>query len=81
MAVPYGVNFDRFAEMTFGLDAITAGGAIEKNGVALVTGWLSNALFSLCQDSISTSWTVCGSDPGTFWTAVVTDPDTAWSEC
>lgn len=67
IAVPHLVSFDRYAEMTVGLDATTAGGLIVVNGVALVTQWLSNSQWSMCYQEPSSSWTDCYSDPATVW--------------
>lgn len=81
MATPLLVSFDRYACLTFGLDAVTAGGAIVVNGVAQVTGWLSNAQWSVCYSQGSTSWTDCASAPVTNWTDCYSDPSTTWSAC
>jgi len=81
MAVPLLVNFDRYTELTLGLDSVSAGGNPIPNGVGLVTGWLSNALWEICADVVSTSWTACASSPTTFWTSCYSNPSTTWSDC
>jgi len=68
MAVPILVSFDRYAEVTFGLDAESAGSLPVANGVALVTEWLSNAQWGICYDQPTTSWGQCYSQPVTVWT-------------
>ena len=67
MATPQGISYDRLADLTFGLDAYSAGGQAVSNGVALVTGWLSNAPWGICYDQPSTSWSQCAADPSTTW--------------
>lgn len=64
------MNFDRYTEMTLGLDAVTSGGNIVPNGVGLVTAWLSNALWDICADVVSTTWSACYSSPATIWTKI-----------
>lgn len=68
MAVPRLVQFDRYAEVTFGLEAETSGLSVVVNGVALVTEWLANAQWGICYDQPSTSWADCFTQPTTTWT-------------
>lgn len=71
MAIPDNVEFDRYAEMTTGLDSITSGEKIVVDGIALVTGWLSGGLWQICVAvAPSNSWAACYSDPTTTWTVV-----------
>jgi hypothetical protein len=70
MAIPSQIQFDRFAQVTAGLEAVTAGNELVVNGVALVTGWLSGAAWALCYADPSTSWAACSSDPVTTWEIV-----------
>ncbi len=81
ISVPYLVKFDRYSEMTLGLDATSTPPAtdIYVNGVALVTGWLSGDIWIYCSDLISTTWADCIVEVSTSWPACYSDPVTTWT--
>ncbi len=83
MAVPAGVRFDRFAQMTGGLvqlsDELPV--ILDPDGVSLVTGFLTigDSVWSACYDPISTTWTTCYSAVTTVWVTCYNAVTTTWS--
>lgn len=78
MAVPVGVRFDRFAQMTDGLVAFGLALPVHANGIALVTGFLFGEIWIPCFDPVSTSWSVCASAVVTSWTDNNPSVTTTW---
>ena len=67
--------------MTIGLNGVTAGGWPVANGVALVTEWLSNALWDVCVDDQTAVWDICALYAGVGWSDCYADPSTTWGAC
>jgi hypothetical protein len=79
--VPTLVHFDRFAQMTFGLEAEMPGFQLVPNGIGLVTGWLAGEGWDVCYAPVSTGWTNCFGGPVTGWTISFAQPTTGWTLC
>lgn len=82
MGVPFLVRFDRYAQMTYGLEAYGLGpvpNVFGANGVALVTGFLFGENWNYCSSPVSTSWTLCMASVSTSWTPGFSQPVTAWT--
>lgn len=81
IAIPIAVHFDRYSQMTKGLDAVMSEAPfiVSRNGIAAVTGWLAGEFWATCYDSITTSWAACYSAPSTSWTATYSPVTTVWT--
>ncbi len=83
MAVPVGVRFDRFAQMTGGLVQVSdeIPFLLDPDGMSLATGWLTigDNIWSACYDPISTVWTTCYAAVVTTWTTCYNAVTTVWT--
>ncbi len=52
---------------------------VNRNGIAVVTGWLAGEFWSSCYDPITSTWTACYSQPITTWSAAYAPVTTVWS--
>ena len=82
MAVPMGVKFDRYAQMSSGLEQVSleVPFVLNPTGMSIVTGWLTSGIWSTCYDPISTTWTACYSAVVTVWTSCYNAVTTTWTK-
>lgn len=81
MAIPTDVQFDRYAQLENGLNAVDTNVPIVTvtiDGIAIVTKWLSNGIWTPSYDPVTTVWTPSYSPVTTMWTASYTEPSTIW---
>ncbi len=71
--IPVAVTFDRYSQMTSGMLAIAnnVGAGLHPNGVAAVTGWLTNGIWLGCYVQPVTGWSACMSPVFTGWSLTV----------
>ncbi len=81
MAVPLNVKFDRYAQLTGGLVQVSSvlPFIVNPTGVALVTGFLTAGIWSVCYDPIVTVWAACYSAVITTWTNCYSAIVTVWT--
>lgn len=82
MAVPFQVIFDRYSQVSSGIESVGLGSipnGFGINGISVVTQFLYGGAWQYCGDPVVTSWTACGSPVSTTWTAAYTLPVTAWT--
>ncbi len=82
MGVPLNVRFDRFAQLTKGVEQVSLETPfiLNPSGIALVTGWLTGGIWSNCYDPIITTWAACYSAVVTAWSACYSAVTTTWTK-
>lgn len=82
MGVPLFPVFDRYAQITGGIETITNQSVVNQygiNSVGIITGFIFAEIWQYCHSDPSTTWTSCYSAPSTGWSACYSQPVTSWS--
>lgn len=70
MAFPPNSQFDRYAQLTYGLDAYGIGYGVGVNYLAIITGFMYGYGWQYCGPTPVTVWLPCGVAPVTTWSLV-----------